>query len=179
MAFRTPQFSTAILISIQITRMARSFESFITIKMKHLILYLGVLYAVCVSWSYGYSNEEFLEQWNCISESGDEHLCNEFQDCNTLIPQCYFLPYSYCVRNIVPNGPGHCSKTEQAYGSEKQRLEVNKCFSDITTLANGDDWTSIPELADFLVFLLSISSDMLINYKYFTILSLYRIRRRN
>ncbi|GBM64047.1 hypothetical protein AVEN_251666-1 [Araneus ventricosus] len=104
--------------------------------MKHLILYLGVLYAVCVFWSYGYSNEEFLEQWNCISESGDEHLCNEFQDCNTLIPQCYFLPYSYCVRNIVPNGPGHCSKTEQAYGSEKQRLEVNKCFSDITTLVS-------------------------------------------
>ncbi|GBN28965.1 hypothetical protein AVEN_166497-1 [Araneus ventricosus] len=88
-----PKFPTAIVkIIIQITRMARSsvksFKSFITIKMKHFILFLGVFYAVCVSWSYGYSNEEFLEQWNCISESGDEHLCNQFQDCNTLIPQC-------------------------------------------------------------------------------------------
>ncbi|GBM64064.1 hypothetical protein AVEN_251679-1 [Araneus ventricosus] len=128
----------------------KSFKSFITIKMKHLILFLGVLFAVCVFWSDGYSREEVFKQWNCISESGDEHLCNEFQDCFTLAPKCYLLPYSYCMRNILPNGPGHCSKTEQAYGSEKQRIEVANCYSDITILPNGDDWTSIPELAPFL-----------------------------
>ncbi|GBO11174.1 hypothetical protein AVEN_248118-1 [Araneus ventricosus] len=113
-----------------------SFKYFISIKMKHLILFLGVFHAVCVFWSYGYSNEEFLKQWNCISESGDEDLCKEFQDCITLVPQCYLLPYSYCMRKILPNGAGHCSKTEQAYGSEKQRLEVDECYSDITTLVS-------------------------------------------
>ncbi|GBM64048.1 hypothetical protein AVEN_251667-1 [Araneus ventricosus] len=144
--------------------------------MKHFILFLGVLYAVCVFWSYGYSNEEFLKQWNCISESGDEDLCKEFQDCITLVPQCYLLPYSYCMRKILPNGAGDCSKTEQAYGSEKQRLEVDECYSDITTLPNGDDWTSFPEFAPFLVFILSIFSYMLINCKYFITLSEYIIK---
>ncbi|GBM64055.1 hypothetical protein AVEN_251673-1 [Araneus ventricosus] len=53
------------------------------------------------------------------------------------------------MRNILPNGPGHCSKTEQAYGSKKQRIEVNECYLEITTLPNGDDWTSFPELDPF------------------------------
>ncbi|GBN28968.1 hypothetical protein AVEN_166499-2 [Araneus ventricosus] len=46
------------------------------------------------------------------------------------------------VLNDVKNFILHCS--------EKQRLEVNECFSEILTLPNGDDWTSIPELAPFL-----------------------------
>ncbi|CAL1271911.1 unnamed protein product [Larinioides sclopetarius] len=118
--------------------------------MKNFILVLGVFFAVCVFWSYGYSNEEFVKQWNCISESKDNDLCNKFQDCIKLVPQCNVLPYLYCMKKILPDGAGSCSETEQAYGNEKQRREVDKCYSDITTLPNGDDWTTFQEMAPFL-----------------------------
>ncbi|CAL1286125.1 unnamed protein product [Larinioides sclopetarius] len=118
--------------------------------MKHFTLVLGVFFAVCVFRCNGYSNEEIFEDWNCISESGDNDLCNGFQDCLKLAPECLKLPYYYCIRKILPNGPGSCSKTQQAYGNKEKRIKINKCYADIAALPNGDDWTTNPELAPFL-----------------------------
>ncbi|CAL1271914.1 unnamed protein product [Larinioides sclopetarius] len=118
--------------------------------MKHSTLVLAVFLAVCVFWSYGYSNEEFLKDVICISESGDNNLCNDLQDCIKQAPQCYMLPYYYCMRKVLPDGPGKCSKSEQAYGSEDNLNKIDECYLEITTLPNGDDWTTFPEFNTFL-----------------------------
>ncbi|CAL1286126.1 unnamed protein product [Larinioides sclopetarius] len=118
--------------------------------MKHFTLVLGVFFAVCVFWSNGYINEDFLKQWHCISESGDNDLCNEFKDCIHLAPECLNLPYYYCMRKVQLDGPGSCSETEQLYVSKEHRIEINKCYAEVATMANGDEWVTNKEIAPFL-----------------------------
>ncbi|GBM55793.1 hypothetical protein AVEN_75023-1 [Araneus ventricosus] len=119
-------------------------------EIKYIFLLLAVLFAGdLVESKISDVNGVFLAEFNCISSSGNQKMCNAYLDCLFALSEEYLKPYYICLDKVSLKGVGNCSETEELYECEAKRNELNACYQTVTLELQGKDWTKIPGLFGF------------------------------
>ncbi|GBM97381.1 hypothetical protein AVEN_105093-1, partial [Araneus ventricosus] len=87
------------------------------------------------------ANEKFVNNLDCISESGNQDLCDQFlKQCNSQLPEKILKAYYDCLADLKSD-VNKCSYNEQLYYSPEDRRQLNNCiFSQVDgSQLNGND----------------------------------------
>ncbi|GFV91725.1 uncharacterized protein TNCV_4762901 [Trichonephila clavipes] len=68
---------------------------------------------------------EVLTVLKCAATSGDQDLCDRFEQCTAIFPDPYMDVYQSCVVEVLGNDDiGKCTSDEELYFSEINRKKV-------------------------------------------------------
>ncbi|GFY52328.1 hypothetical protein TNIN_282091 [Trichonephila inaurata madagascariensis] len=79
------------------------------------------------------ANDIFLSIINCVAQSEDQVLCDDFLECNTKLAQPFVVADANCTETFTPEGPGKCTKGQELYRNEATRLILNECVMSLIT----------------------------------------------
>ncbi|GFY50006.1 uncharacterized protein TNIN_204431 [Trichonephila inaurata madagascariensis] len=72
---------------------------------------------------------EVLTVLKCAATSGDQALCDRFEQCTAILTQPYLDVYQSCVVEVLGNDDiGKCTSDEELYFSEINRKKINDCI---------------------------------------------------
>ncbi|GBM62498.1 hypothetical protein AVEN_145983-1 [Araneus ventricosus] len=86
------------------------------------------------------SDEELLSILDCVAESGNQTMCDEFIYCDKMLPLPYNIAYDICVPIYNPDGIGKCTENEELYHSADDREKINTC---IESMVNPEELDAI------------------------------------
>ncbi|GFS99644.1 hypothetical protein NPIL_84301 [Nephila pilipes] len=82
---------------------------------------------------------EFLAIRTCISQSGNQTLCDQFLECGYELPTPVAVADVTCIYTIHPRGPGNCSSHEELYGDTETRAKITACVDRTQTRTLTDE----------------------------------------
>ncbi|GFY52325.1 hypothetical protein TNIN_282061 [Trichonephila inaurata madagascariensis] len=94
-----------------------------------LVLFLYVAKGFAQSDDKESRNEEFLTIVNCVSESGDQDLCDDLLDCIDLEAKPFKDGYDNCTAILFPDGIGECTESQELHHSADDRKQ--DCIEDL------------------------------------------------
>ncbi|GIY06857.1 hypothetical protein CEXT_434691 [Caerostris extrusa] len=90
--------------------------------------YFLVILVACVSSAvsslvFPFYDEPFPSIVECISKSGNQDICDQFQFCGQIKAAPYLEAYYKCVNEYLPRGIGKCSGKEELYYNREMRIK--------------------------------------------------------